>query len=34
VGTSLGYGRRHEPLDGQPVENPGVGMYNIGKDAS
>ena len=29
VGTSLGFGKRHEPLDGQPIYTPGVGSYNI-----
>jgi len=29
----MGLGKRHEPLDGQPIFNPGVGMYNIGKEA-
>ena len=33
VGTSMGLGKRHEPLDGQPVNHPGVGTYDIGKDA-
>jgi len=25
----MGLGVRHVPLDGQPVENPGVGEYDI-----
>jgi len=29
----MGLGKRHEPLDGVPVENPGVGSYDVGKDA-
>lgn len=29
----MGLGKRHEPLDGVPYENPGVGSHNIGKDA-
>lgn len=30
----MGLGKRHEPLDGQPVDYPGVGNYEIGKTAS
>jgi len=33
VGTSMGMGKRHEPLDGQPINNPGVGDYNLIKEA-
>ena len=33
VGTSLGYGDRSDPLDYVPILNPGVGEYNIGKNA-
>lgn len=32
VGTSLGFGKRHDPLDGQNLYTPGVGAYNIDKD--
>lgn len=33
VGTSMGFGERHQPLDGMPVKNPGVGDYDLAKDA-
>ena len=33
VGTSMGLGKRHEPLDGQPIYNPGIGDYDLAKDA-
>ena len=29
----MGLGKRHEPLDGVPVFNPGVGTYDVGKGA-
>ncbi len=32
VGTSMGFGKRHDPLDGQPINFPGVGNYDITKD--
>lgn len=34
VGTSLGYGKRHEPLDGKDVSFPGVGNYEISQEAN
>ena len=33
VGTSMGFGERHDPIDGQSLRNPGVGEYNLAKDA-
>lgn len=33
VGTSLGLGIRHQPLDNVPWENPGVGDYDLAKNA-
>lgn len=33
VGTSMGYGKRHEPLDGMPTKNPGVGDHDLTKEA-
>ena len=35
VGTSMGLGKRHEPLDSNldAVNNPGIGSYDIGKMA-
>lgn len=32
VGTSLGFGERHDPLDDNKTVVPGVGTYNISKD--
>lgn len=33
VGTSMGFGERHDPLKDNPMIVPGVGTYNVGKDA-
>ena len=33
VGTSMGLGKRHGPLDGVPQENPGPGQHETTKDA-
>jgi len=30
----MGLGKRHEPLDGQPVNHPGVGNYDLRKTAN
>lgn len=30
----MGLGPRHEPLDVMPFKNPGVGNYDLAKDAS
>ena len=34
VGTSMGLGKRHEPLDGVPHENPGPGAHETAGDAA
>lgn len=33
VGTSMGLGKRHEPLDGIDVDYPGPGEHEVGKNA-
>jgi len=33
TGTGLGFGERHDPLKDNPVVVPGVGTYNVTKDA-
>lgn len=34
VGTSMGLGVRHDSLDVMPWKNPGVGTYELAKEAT